>query len=127
MSYGQQKLVELEQVLMLEPRLVLLDEPAGGVNPGMIDRIAELIVQLNRQGITFLIVEHNMPMVLELCDPILVMAAGKVIAEGPPRAIQRDPVVLDAYLGEGWGKASAPVHGGSGGLKERSGSPPVEA
>jgi ABC-type branched-subunit amino acid transport system ATPase component/ABC-type branched-subunit amino acid transport system permease subunit len=126
LSFGQQKLVELAQVLMLEPRLVLLDEPAGGVNPGMIDRIAELIVELNRQGITFLIVEHNMPMVLELCDPILVMAAGKVIAEGPPRAIQRDPVVLDAYLGEGWGKAT-PVHGGSGGLKERSGSPPVEA
>ncbi|HEV8164836.1 MAG TPA: branched-chain amino acid ABC transporter ATP-binding protein/permease [Actinomycetota bacterium] len=126
LSFGQQKLVELAQVLMLEPRLVLLDEPAGGVNPGMIDRIAELIVELNRQGITFLIVEHNMPMVLELCDPILVMAAGKVIAEGPPRAIQRDPVVLDAYLGEGWGKAT-PVHGGSGGLKERSGSPPVDA
>jgi ABC-type branched-subunit amino acid transport system ATPase component/ABC-type branched-subunit amino acid transport system permease subunit len=109
LSFGQQKLVELAQVLMLEPRLVLLDEPAGGVNPGMIDRLAELIVELNRQGITFLIVEHNMPMVLELCDPILVMAAGKVIAEGPPRAIQRDPVVLDAYLGEGWGKESAPV------------------
>jgi branched-chain amino acid transport system permease protein len=109
LSFGQQKLVELAQVLMLEPRLVLLDEPAGGVNPGMIERIAELILQLNRQGLTFLIVEHNMPMVLELCDPILVMAGGKLIAEGPPRAIQRDPVVLDAYLGEGWGKASAPV------------------
>jgi branched-chain amino acid transport system permease protein len=109
LSFGQQKLVELAQVLMLEPRLLLLDEPAGGVNPGMIDRLTELIVQLNRQGITFLIVEHNMPMVLELCDPILVMAAGKVIAEGPPHAIQRDPVVLDAYLGEGWGKASTPV------------------
>jgi ABC-type branched-subunit amino acid transport system ATPase component len=109
LSFGQQKLVELAQVLMLEPRLVLLDEPAGGVNPGMIERIAELITELNRQGIGFLIVEHNMPMVLQLCDPILVMAAGKVIAEGPPAAIQRDPAVLDAYLGEGWGKASAPV------------------
>jgi ABC-type branched-subunit amino acid transport system ATPase component len=109
LSFGQQKLAELAQVLMLEPRLVLLDEPAGGVNPGMIERIAELILELNRQGITFLIVEHNMPMVLELCDPILVMAAGKVIAEGPPRAIQRAPVVLDAYLGEGWGKPSRPV------------------
>jgi ABC-type branched-subunit amino acid transport system ATPase component/ABC-type branched-subunit amino acid transport system permease subunit len=123
LSFGQQKLVELAQVLMLEPRLVLLDEPAGGVNPGMIERIAELILQLNRQGLTFLIVEHNMPMVLELCDPILVMAGGRLIAEGPPRAIQRDPVVLDAYLGEGWGKASAPVERGSGGLKP---SPPVE-
>jgi ABC-type branched-subunit amino acid transport system ATPase component/ABC-type branched-subunit amino acid transport system permease subunit len=105
LSFGQQKLAELAQVLMLEPRLVLLDEPAGGVNPGMIQRIAELILELNRRGLTFLIVEHNMPMVLDLCDPILVMARGRVIAEGPPDAIQRDPAVLDAYLGEGWGKA----------------------
>jgi ABC-type branched-subunit amino acid transport system ATPase component/ABC-type branched-subunit amino acid transport system permease subunit len=108
LSFGQQKLAELAQVLMLEPRLVLLDEPAGGVNPGMIERIAELLLELNRRGITFLIVEHNMPMVLGLCDPILVMARGRVIAEGPPGAIQRDPAVLDAYLGEGWGKASRP-------------------
>jgi branched-chain amino acid transport system permease protein len=109
LSFGQRKLVELAQVLMLQPRLVLLDEPAGGVNPGMIERIAELIVELNRRGLTFLIVEHNMPLVLELCDPILVMARGKVIAEGPPASIQRDPVVLDAYLGEGWGKAERQV------------------
>jgi ABC-type branched-subunit amino acid transport system ATPase component/ABC-type branched-subunit amino acid transport system permease subunit len=108
LSFGQQKLAELAQVLMLEPRLVLLDEPAGGINPGMIERIAELLLELNRRGITFLIVEHNMPMVLGLCDPILVMARGRVIAEGPPGAIQRDPAVLDAYLGEGWGKASRP-------------------
>jgi len=103
LSFGQQKLVELAQVLMIEPRLILLDEPAGGVNPGMIERITELIRELNRRGMTFLIVEHNMPMVLHLCDPILVMAAGRVIAEGSPQAVQRDPVVLDAYLGQGWG------------------------
>jgi branched-chain amino acid transport system permease protein len=104
LSFGQQKLVELAQVLMLEPRLVLLDEPAGGINPGLIERIAELIRELNRQGLTFLIVEHNMPMVLGLCDPILVMARGAVIAQGPSQRIQTDPAVLDAYLGEQWGK-----------------------
>ena len=109
LSFGQQKLVELAQVLMLEPRLVLLDEPAGGVNPGLIERIAELIRTLNRNGITFLIVEHNMPVILDLCDPILVMARGRVIAEGDPSAIQSDPAVLDAYLGEEWGKAPEQV------------------
>jgi ABC-type branched-subunit amino acid transport system ATPase component/ABC-type branched-subunit amino acid transport system permease subunit len=109
LSFGQQKLVELAQVLMLEPRLVLLDEPAGGVNPGMLEHLAELIRQLSRQGLTFVVVEHNMPMVLDLCDPILVLARGRVIAEGSPSAIQQDRKVLDAYLGEGWGKAERPV------------------
>jgi ABC-type branched-subunit amino acid transport system ATPase component/ABC-type branched-subunit amino acid transport system permease subunit len=99
LSFGQQKLVELAQVLMLEPRLLLLDEPAGGVNPSLIERIAEVIRELNRSGITFLVVEHNMPLVLELCDPVVVLAAGRCIAQGPPQAIQRDPHVLGAYLG----------------------------
>src|SRR6266704_339381 len=99
LSFGQQKLVELAQVLMLEPRLILLDEPAGGVSPRLVERISELIGELNRRGMTFLIVEHNMPMVLGLCDPVLVLSAGRCIAQGPPKAIQRDPAVLDAYLG----------------------------
>jgi ABC-type branched-subunit amino acid transport system ATPase component/ABC-type branched-subunit amino acid transport system permease subunit len=99
LSFGQQKLVELAQVLMLEPKLILLDEPAGGVNPSMIEHLAELIRALNRNGISFLVVEHNMPLVLELCDPVVVLAAGRCIAQGPPRQIQRDPEVLGAYLG----------------------------
>jgi branched-chain amino acid transport system ATP-binding protein len=105
-SQEERKRVAFALALATEPRIVLLDEPAGGVNPGMIEHIAGLLLELNRQGITFLIVEHNMPMVLELCDPILVMARGRVIAEVPPAAVQRDPAVLDAYLGEGWGTAS---------------------
>jgi ABC-type branched-subunit amino acid transport system ATPase component len=100
LSFGQLKLVELAQTLMLEPRLILLDEPAGGINPTLIDRIVELIHTLNNDGITFLIVEHNMPVVLELCDPVIVVAQGRPIAEGDPREIQTNPAVLDAYLGE---------------------------
>jgi len=100
LSYGQQKLVELAQVLMLDPKLIMLDEPAGGINPTLIARMGDLIRELNANGTTFLLVEHNMPFVLDLCDPIRVLAKGRVIAEGPPDMIQKDPVVLDAYLGD---------------------------
>jgi ABC-type branched-subunit amino acid transport system ATPase component/ABC-type branched-subunit amino acid transport system permease subunit len=106
LSFGQQKLVELAQILMLEPKLILLDEPAGGINPTAIDRMTELIMRLNRQGVTFLIVEHNMPMVLGLCDPVMVLAEGRCIAQGHPQEIQANPAVLDAYLGRGWGGAT---------------------
>ncbi len=102
LSYGQQKLVELAQVLMLEPSLVLLDEPAGGVNPSLVGRIAEIVRELNVRGMTFLVVEHNIPMVLELCDPVVVFSRGRAIAEGPPDAIRDNSLVLDAYLGDEW-------------------------
>lgn len=99
LSFGQQKLLEMAAVLMSEPDIVLLDEPAGGVNPTMIRFIMDLVRGLNEDGVTFLVVEHNMSMVMELCDHILVLDQGKKIAEGPPHIIQEDPVVLDAYLG----------------------------
>ncbi|HEU4348509.1 MAG TPA: branched-chain amino acid ABC transporter ATP-binding protein/permease [Actinoplanes sp.] len=102
LSYGQQKLVELAQVLMLEPQLILLDEPAGGVNPSLLGRLTEVIRELNAAGVTFLVVEHNIPLVLELCDPVYVFARGRAIAQGPPERIRHDPVVLDAYLGDDW-------------------------
>jgi ABC-type branched-subunit amino acid transport system ATPase component len=100
LSYGQQKLVELAQILMLDPKLIMLDEPAGGINPTLIERIGEMIRELNARGKTFLIVEHNMPFVLGLCNPVLVLARGKTISSGTPDEVQRDPHVLDAYLGE---------------------------
>jgi ABC-type branched-subunit amino acid transport system ATPase component/ABC-type branched-subunit amino acid transport system permease subunit len=100
LSYGQQKLVELAQILMLDPKLILLDEPAGGINPVLIERMGEMIRELNSYGKTFLIVEHNMPFVLGLCDPIHVLARGRTMASGTPEEIQRDPAVIDAYLGD---------------------------
>ncbi|WP_248960148.1 branched-chain amino acid ABC transporter ATP-binding protein/permease [Sphaerisporangium perillae] len=106
LSYGQQKLVELAQVLMLEPKLILLDEPAGGVNPSLLGRLTEVIRELNDDGVTFLIVEHNIPLVLDLCDPVVVFSHGTPIAEGPPGRIREDPLVLDAYLGDDWRPAA---------------------
>jgi branched-chain amino acid transport system permease protein len=100
LSYGQQKLVELAQTLMLQPRLILLDEPASGVNPSLLDRLTDVIRELNADGITFLIVEHNIPWVLDLCRRAVVFSRGAPIAEGTPDSIRQDPAVLDAYLGE---------------------------
>ena len=107
LSYGQQKLVELAQVLMMEPKLILLDEPAGGVNPSLVGRLTEVIQGLNEQGVSFLIVEHNIPMVLGLCDPVVVFSRGAPIAAGPPSIVRDDPVVLEGYLGDDWVDAPA--------------------
>lgn len=100
LSYGQKKLMEFAAALMAQPKLIMLDEPAGGINPALLDKIIERIELINSQGITFLIVEHNMDVVMHLCDPVIVMAYGTVLAQGTPDAIQNDTVVLEAYLGE---------------------------
>ena len=100
LSFGQKKLMEIASALMAEPRFILLDEPAGGINPALLEQIIERIIQLNQQGITFLIVEHNMDMVMTLCDPVIVMAYGKLLAQGTPAEVQNNQQVLDSYLGE---------------------------
>jgi ABC-type branched-subunit amino acid transport system ATPase component len=99
LSYGQRKLLEFAAVLMSEPRLVLLDEPTAGVNPVMIETMERHIRTRHAAGITFLIVEHDMTFVMRLCDPVIVLDAGRRIFAGPPAEVQNNPLVLDAYLG----------------------------
>lgn len=99
LSYGQRKLLEFAAALMPDPDLIMLDEPAAAVNPAMIERMKGYIRALNQEGKTFLIVEHNMDVVMDLSQRVIVLDAGEIIAEGPPSQIQRDELVLEAYFG----------------------------
>ncbi|MCK5246437.1 ABC transporter ATP-binding protein [Candidatus Bipolaricaulota bacterium] len=100
LSGGQKKLLELARTMMTDPRLVLLDEPGAGVNRTLLKRLAEAIRRLcDERGLTFLVIEHDMDFVMQLCSPIVVMSEGGVLMEGLPEDVQRDQRVLDAYLG----------------------------
>ena len=100
LSGGQRKLLELARVMVAEPRLVLLDEPGAGVNPALLDQIVDKVAALNRDGVTFLIIEHNMDLVMSLCRPVMVMAQGRLLVTGDARDVLRDPRVVEAYLGD---------------------------
>ena len=99
LSGGQKKLLELARALMSDPRLILLDEPGAGVNPTLMRSLVETIRALRAGGRTFLLIEHDMDLVTELCDPVVVMAQGARLTEGPFADVRRDPRVLEAYLG----------------------------
>ena len=99
LSGGQRKLLELARVLMADPKVILLDEPAAGVNPTLLEFIIGRILDLNQRGTTILLIEHNMDMVARLCGRIIVMAQGRLLREGKPDEVSRDPAVMEAYLG----------------------------
>jgi neutral amino acid transport system ATP-binding protein len=99
LSGGQRKLLEMARTLMTNPKLILLDEPAAGVNPTLIEQICKHIVTWNQQGISFLIIEHNMDVIMSLCHHVWVLAEGTNLADGTPQEIQTNPQVLEAYLG----------------------------
>lgn len=109
LSGGQKKLLELARTMMAEPRLVLLDEPGAGVNPTLMKRLVENIGKLcDKEGITFFLIEHDMNLVMNLCNPVIVMSEGRKLAEGTPEEIKGDERVLAAYLGGQYHDSGSP-------------------
>ena len=96
---GMKKRLEIARALALHPELILLDEPAGGLRSEEMEELVGLVASLNREGMTVLVIEHNMPVVMELCERIVVLDHGSKIAEGPPEEIRVNPQVIEAYLG----------------------------
>ncbi|MGA9400277.1 ATP-binding cassette domain-containing protein, partial [Haladaptatus sp.] len=100
LSGGQRKLLEMARALMTDPQMVLLDEPLAGVNPSLEKKLLKHVHELRERGYTFLLVEHDMDVIMNNCEHVIVMHQGKVLAEGEPAAIRSNDQVIDAYLGE---------------------------
>ncbi len=99
LSGGQQRLLEMARVMMLEPELILMDEPLAGINPVLIEKLKQFMKEINSKGITLIVVEHEVPFIMDLCNSIVVLEFGEKIAEGSPDAIQKNKRVIEAYLG----------------------------
>jgi ABC-type branched-subunit amino acid transport system ATPase component len=100
LSYGQLKLLELAQVLMLDPKVLMLDEPLAGINPGLIEEIVRRLLELRERGMTLVLVEHNLPVVRSLCDSLTVLNGGRVMLTGDPETVLADADVREAFLGD---------------------------
>jgi branched-chain amino acid transport system ATP-binding protein len=100
LSAGEARLVEMARQLMLDPKVLLLDEPAAGINPALRDNLVELLRRLRTEGLTILVIDHNLGFIMDICDYIYVLARGRVIAEGSPQEISQNPTVIEAYVGK---------------------------
>ncbi|WP_461479575.1 ABC transporter ATP-binding protein [Paenibacillus sp. PvR148] len=100
LSAGELRLLEISRQLMLDPKLLMLDEPASGINPAMLEKLVEHIQILRQQGMTFLIIDHNLGFIMEICDRMYVLAHGEIIASGTPQEVANNPLVKSVYLGE---------------------------
>jgi branched-chain amino acid transport system permease protein len=109
LPYGTQRRVEIARAMATRPRLLMLDEPAAGLNGEEVRQLSEMVRSIRGSGITVVIIEHNMGLVMSLCERVTVLASGKVIAEGTPAEVATAPAVIEAYLGDSMSAQDVPI------------------